>query len=186
MGKLTIHETPMNGLYVVETEPFVDHRGAFARGYCEEELAEVISERRIKNVNISRTAKAGSIHGMYFQRPPHAEMGMVRCIKGRGFDVTIDLQKKAETYLKWYGVELSETNMKLFGIPEGFAHGFQTSENNVEMHYLHTEFYNKTSEGAIRYNDPSVSIQWPKVITEVSEKDASYPYIDGTFSGVIL
>lgn len=186
MGKLTIHKTPMNGLYVVETEPFVDNRGAFARWFCEEELAEVIGERRIKNVNFSRTAKAGSIRGMHFQHPPHAEMKMVRCIRGKVFDVAIDLRKNSETYLKWYGVELSETNMKLFVIPEGFAHGFQTLEDNVEMLYLHTEFYNKTSEGAIRYNDPSVSIQWPKVITEVSEKDASHPYIDDKFSGVVL
>ena len=186
MGKLTIHKTPMNGLYVVETEPFVDHRGAFARWFCEEELEGVIGARRVKNVNFSRTAKAGSIRGMHFQRPPHAEMKMVRCIKGKVFDVAIDLRKNSETYLKWYGVELSETNMKLFVIPEGFAHGFQTLEDNVEMLYLHTEFYNKSSEGAIRYNDPSVSIQWPKVITGVSEKDASHPYIDDKFSGVVL
>ena len=105
MGKLTIHETPMNGLYVVETEPFVDHRGAFARWFCEEELAGVIGARRIKNVNFSRTAKAGSIRGMHFQRPPHAEMKMVRCIRGKILDVVIDIRKDSPTFLQHYAVE---------------------------------------------------------------------------------
>jgi len=186
MGKLTILETPLKDLYVVETDPFVDHRGVFARWFCEEELAEIIDSRRIKNVNFSKTAKAGSIRGMHFQRPPHAEMKMIRCIKGRVFDVAIDLRRNSKTYLKWYGVELSEKNMKLFVLPEGFAHGFQTLEDDVEMLYLHTEFYNKESEGAVRYNDPSVSIHWPKEITEISEKDAAHPLIDDRFPGVML
>jgi dTDP-4-dehydrorhamnose 3,5-epimerase len=113
-------------------------------------------------------------------------MKMVRCIKGRVFDVAIDLRRNSKTYLKWYGVELSEKNMKLFVLPEGFAHGFQTLEDDVEMLYLHTEFYNKESEGAVRYNDPSVSIHWPKEITEISEKDAAHPLIDDRFPGVML
>ena len=112
MGKLKIHETPMNGLYVVETEPFVDHRGAFARWFCEEELAEVIGERRIKNVNFSRTTKAGSIRGMHFQHPPHAEMKMVRCIRGKILDVVIDIRKDSPTFLQHYAVELSAENGK--------------------------------------------------------------------------
>jgi len=101
----------------------------------------------------------------------------VRCIKGKVFDVAIDLRTDSNTYLQWYGVELSAEKMNMFVIPEGFAHGFQSLENNVEMLYLHTEFYNKKSEGAIRYNDPKINIQWPIPITEVSEKDKNHPLI---------
>lgn len=183
MGKLTIHETPMNGLYVVETEPFVDHRGAFARWFCEEELAGVIGERGIKNVNFSRTAKAGSIRGMHFQRPPHAEMKMVRCIRGKILDVVIDIRKDSPTFLQHYAVELSAENMRLFVIPEGFAHGFQSLEDNSEIMYLVTEFYSPESEGGLRFNDPVLDISWPLAVSDISDKDGKHPLITPEFSG---
>ncbi|MFA6336329.1 MAG: dTDP-4-dehydrorhamnose 3,5-epimerase [Bacteroidales bacterium] len=184
MGKLTITETPLKGLYIVETNAFVDHRGAFARWFCEEELAEILGNRHIKNVNFSRTVKKGSIRGMHFQKPPHAEMKLVRCIKGKVFDVAIDLRLDSKTYLQWHGVELSAEKMNMFVIPEGFAHGFQSLDGNVEMLYLHTEFYNKESEGALRYNDPQLNIQWPLQITELSEKDAKHSFINPNTIGV--
>ena len=184
MGKLTISETPLKGLYIVETNAFVDHRGAFARWFCEEELAALLGKRHIKNVNFSRTVKKGSIRGMHFQKPPHAEMKLVRCIKGKVFDVAIDLRLDSKTYLQWHGVELSAEKMNMFVIPEGFAHGFQSLDDNVEMLYLHTEFYNNESENALRYNDPKLNIQWPLEISEISEKDAKNPLIDANIIGV--
>lgn len=164
-------------LYIIQPNAFVDNRGLFARWFCEEELCDILGERHIKNMNFSRTVKKGSIRGMHFQKPPYAEMKLIRCIKGKVFDVAIDLRTDSNTYLQWYGVELSAEKMNMFVIPEGFAHGFQSLENNVEMLYLHTEFYNKESEGAIRYNDPKINIQWPIPITEVSEKDKNHPLI---------
>ena len=184
MGKLSIHTTPLEGLYVVETEPFMDHRGAFARWFCEAELAEVIDTRRIKNVNFSRTVKAGSIRGMHFQRPPHAEMKMVRCIRGKILDVVVDIRKDSPTFLQHYGVELSAENMRLFVIPEGFAHGFQSLEDDCEIMYLVTEFYSPESEDGLRYNDPALGISWPLAMSDISEKDGKHPLISPEFDGV--
>lgn len=184
MGKLTILETPLKDLYVVETDPFVDHRGAFARWFCEAELAEIIGSRRIKNVNFSRTTKAGSIRGMHFQRPPHAEMKMVRCIRGKILDVVVDIRKDSPTFLQHYGVELSAENMKLFVIPEGFAHGFQSLEDDCEIMYLVTEFYSPESEGGLRFNDPALGISWPLAVSDISEKDGKHPLITPEFLGL--
>lgn len=186
MDKLTIIDTSIKDLYVVKTDPFIDQRGSFVRWFCEDELTEILGNRRIKNVNFSLSMKKGSIRGMHFQYSPHAEMKLVRCIKGKVFDVAVDLRMNSPTYLCWEGIELSDENMKLFIIPEGFAHGFQTLENNVEMLYLHTEDYNKNCEGAIRYNDPAINIQWPCSVTEISEKDAMHPLINSMFKGLMI
>ncbi len=102
MGKLTISETPLKGLYIVETNAFIDPRGAFARWFCEEELAALLGKRHIKNVNFSRTVKKGSIRGMHFQKPPHAEMKLVRCIRGRILDVVVDIRAGSPTFLQHY------------------------------------------------------------------------------------
>lgn len=184
MGKLTILETPLRDLYVVETDPFVDHRGAFARWFCEAELAEIIGSRRIKNVNFSRTAKAGSIRGMHFQRPSYTEMKMVRCIRGKILDVVVDIRKNSPTFLQHYGVELSAENMKLFVIPEGFAHGFQSLEDDCEIMYLVTEFYSPENEGGLRFNDPALGISWPLAVSDISGKDGKHPLITPEFAGL--
>ncbi len=186
MGKLTINKTPIEGLYVVDTSAFIDNRGAFARWFCEAELVEILGNRHIKNVNFSRTVKKGSVRGMHFQKPPHAEMKLIRCIKGTVFDVAVDLRANSNTMYKWYATELSADNMKMFVIPEGFAHGFQTISDDVEMLYLHTNYYDMDSEGAIRYNDPNIGIKWPLDVAEISEKDATHPYINDYFEGIIL
>jgi len=170
-------ETPLKGCYVIQTTPFVDHRGAFARFFCSDELKELLGNRQIVNVNFSRTVKRGSIRGMHFQYPPMAEMKFVRCIKGSVFDVAVDLRKESPTYLQWYGVELSAENMDMFAIPEGFAHGFQTLEDDVEILYLVTAFYSPHCEGGLNHADPQIGIRWPLPITDVSEKDLHHPYL---------
>ena len=181
MGKLTIIQTPFEGLYVVETATFLDHRGAFARWFCEGEMKEILGNRRIKNVNFSRTVKKGSIRGMHFQNPPYSEMKMVRCIRGRILDVVVDIRKDSPTYLQHYAVELSAENMKLFVIPEGFAHGFQSLEDNSEIMYLVTEFYSPDAEAGLRFSDPTLAIDWPLEITDTSAKDAAHPLVADGF-----
>ena len=183
MGKLTITKTPIEGLYVVETDAFLDHRGAFARWFCEGELAEIIGKRHIKNVNFSRTVKKGSIRGMHFQKPPKAEMKMVRCIRGKILDTVVDIRKGSPTFLQHYSVELSAENMKLFVIPEGFAHGFQSLEDNSEIMYLVTEFYSPEEEAGLRFSDPALHIEWPLEITDTSAKDAAHPLVTPEFEG---
>ena len=184
MGKLTIHETPLAGLYVIETDAFIDHRGAFARWFCEDELKDIIGKRHIKNVNFSRTAKKGSIRGMHFQKPPKAEMKMVRCIKGKILDVVVDIRRDSPTYLQHFGVELSAENMKLFVIPEGFAHGFQSLEDDCEIMYLVTEFYAPDAEAGLRYSDPALKIEWPLPVADISVKDSVHPLIADGFEAV--
>jgi len=184
MGKLQINRTPFEGLYVIDTLAFIDHRGAFARWFCEYELAEVIGNRHIKNVNFSRTVKKGSVRGMHFQRPPKSEMKLIRCINGRILDVVVDIRSDSPTYLEHFSVELSADNMKMIVVPEGFAHGFQSLEDNSEIMYLVTEFYSPECEGGLRYNDPELKINWPLDVADISDKDASHKLIDGTFKGL--
>jgi len=174
---MQFEETPLKGCFVIRATPFIDHRGVFARFFCERELKQVIGDRRIVNVNFSRTAKKGSIRGLHFQRFPDAEMKFVRCIKGSVFDVAVDLRKKSPTYLHWYGIELSAKNMDMFAIPEGFAHGFQALEDDVEIIYLVTSFYSPHCEGGLNHADPQIGIRWPLPITDVSGKDLRYSYL---------
>lgn len=184
MGKLTINKTPIEGLYVVDTAAFIDNRGAFARWFCESELSEIIGNRHIKNVNFSKTIKKGSVRGLHFQRPPHAEMKLIRCINGKILDVVVDIRAGSPTFLQHYAVELSAENMKMFLIPEGFAHGFQSLEDNSEIMYLVTEFYSSEYEGGLRYNDPKLGIKLPLDIADISEKDSKHGLIDSDFDGL--
>ncbi|HJK77487.1 MAG TPA: dTDP-4-dehydrorhamnose 3,5-epimerase [Methanocorpusculum sp.] len=175
---------PLKGITIIEAEPFKDHRGIFSRWFCKRELGEIIGDRQIINVNYSKTRKKGSIRGMHFQRPPYAEMKMVRCIRGKILDVVVDIRKDSPTFLQHYGVELSAENMKLFVIPEGFAHGFQSLEDDCEIMYLVTEFYSPESEGGLRYNDPALDIAWPLEVSDISEKDGKHPLITHEFLGL--
>jgi dTDP-4-dehydrorhamnose 3,5-epimerase len=135
-------------------------------------------------MNHSFTAEKGTVRGMHFQHPPHAEIKMVRCIAGAVFDVVVDLRKDAETFLQWYGVELSAENKQMIYIPEGFAHGFQTLTENVELIYHHTEFYTPEAEAGLLYNDVALNINWPLPITNLSERDTKHPIIQSNFKGI--
>ncbi len=179
-------KTPIADLMVAETDYIGDHRGAFARLFCAAELAMALGERRIVQINHSRTSQPGAIRGMHFQHAPAAEMKMVRCLKGRVFDVAVDLRAASATFLQWYAVELSEDNARMLVIPEGFAHGFQVLEPESELLYLHTAFYTPALEGGVRYDDPQLSIDWPLSITDISARDQAHTLINDEFSGVQL
>lgn len=183
---LKFSQTQIADLVIIETMPFVDSRGAFSRLYCERELSTVIGARNIVQVNLSRTNSVGSIRGMHFQKKPHAEMKLVRCLKGRVWDVALDLRRNSPTFLKWHAQDLSATNGRMMLIPEGCAHGFQALEPESELLYLHTKYYEPQSEGGVRYNDPTINIKWPLPIADLSERDAGYPLIDSSFPGLNL
>lgn len=183
---MNILPTPITNLMVVETAPHRDARGAFARLYCEQELAEVIGHRHIVQINHSRTALVGAVRGMHFQRPPHAEMKLVRCIKGRVWDVAIDLRTQSPTFLRWHAEELTPTNTRMMVIPEGFAHGFQVLEADSELLYLHTAFYTPDAEGGLRHDDPRLGITWPRAVADLSPRDTSHAYLDSDFQGIAL
>lgn len=169
--------TPLLGLKVIETTLFQDSRGAFARWYCERELAEIIGNRRILQINHSLTVAEGAVRGLHFQKPPHAEMKLVRCLKGRVWDVAVDIRKDSPTYLQWHAEELTPVNARMMVIPEGFAHGFQVLEPESELLYLHTAFYTAESESALRFDDPALGISWPVPVSDVSTRDLSHPLL---------
>jgi len=183
---MNIEKTKITGVVVIHSEPFKDERGFFNRIFCQKELEAIRPDIVIAQANHSMSKRKGTIRGMHFQSPPHAEMKIVRCVKGSIFDVAVDLRKGSLTFLQWHGEVLSAENMKALVIPEGCAHGFQSLEDDIEMLYLHTHFYSKQSEGAIRYDEPMVNIQWPMEHTVISEKDMSYPFLPNNYKGIIL
>lgn len=183
---LHIEQTPIPGLFLVGTRAVGDIRGTFSRLFCEDELAPVLQGRRIVQINRSITHAIGAVRGMHFQRAPFKEMKFVRCLRGRVFDVAVDLRRGSPSFLSWHGVELTAENSLMFIIPEGFAHGFQALEADSELLYLHTAAYSPSAEGAVHYNDARLSIVWPRIVTEVSERDKSHPMLDETFEGLAV
>ena len=183
---MNVQTTAIDSVYVVHTNSFVDHRGAFLRCFCEHELAAVIGPRHIVQINFSRTHPVGAVRGLHFQRSPRAEMKLVRCLKGRVWDVAVDLRAGSPTFLQWHAEELSQENTRMMVIPEGCAHGFQVMESDAELLYLHTEFYAPAAEEGVAFNDPSLSITWPLPISDISERDRNHAFIHNTFKGIEL
>ncbi|MGR8931717.1 MAG: dTDP-4-dehydrorhamnose 3,5-epimerase [Gammaproteobacteria bacterium] len=183
---MKVRPTKLDGVYVVENQAFRDQRGAFARIYCEETLAEIVGSRRIVQINHSLSVRAGTIRGMHYQQPPYAEMKLIHCLKGRVWDVAVDLRAASPTFLQWHGVELSAVEGTILVIPEGCAHGFQVLEAGSELLYLHTAAYRPDAEVGVAYNDPAVGIVWPLAPTALSDKDRNHPLLDEAFSGVRL
>jgi dTDP-4-dehydrorhamnose 3,5-epimerase len=186
MTHLTRSDTPIPGLALIERHPVGDQRGFFERLFCEDELAPLLEERRIVQINCSYTGKAGTLRGMHFQYPPRAEMKLVSCLRGEVFDVAIDLRQGSPTLLRWHAERLSADNHRTLLIPEGFAHGFQTLTDDCEMLYLHTAAYDPGAEGGINGLDPRIGIRWPLPIKDMSARDRDHPLLDPGFSGVKL
>ncbi len=183
---MKVHATALSGVMMVETFPFVDHRGAFSRLYCENELSEILGERRIVQVNHSRTCAVGAVRGMHYQRAPRAEMKLVRCIRGRVWDVAVDLRANSPTFLRWHAEELTPENARMLVIPEGCAHGFQVLEAESELLYMHTEFYTPASEGGVYCTDPRLGIAWPLPIADLSVRDSGHPFLAEDFTGLVV
>lgn len=176
MNKLSIETTFIKDLYIIKSNPVYDDRGYFERLFCDNELAHIL-KKPIKQINHSFTRKKGSIRGMHYQVQPMAETKIIKCIRGSIFDVAIDLRKDSPTFLKWHGEVISEDNSKMFVVPEGFAHGFQSLEKNIELIYFTTQYYDCKNERGIRYNDNMINIKWPLNVSNISDKDKSYPDI---------
>ncbi|PIE55346.1 MAG: dTDP-4-dehydrorhamnose 3,5-epimerase [Dethiosulfovibrio peptidovorans] len=181
-----ISKTPIAGVFVVETQSFEDHRGAFARFFCAEELAPLLGEKHIVQINHSRTDQVGAVRGMHFQYPPHGEMKFVRCLRGRVFDVAVDLRQGSPTFLQWYGEELAPESKKMLVIPEGCAHGFQVLEPESELFYLHTAPYCPDSEGGVNVMDKIIGITWPLELSDRSDRDKELSFLDFNYNGILL
>ncbi|HOO49719.1 MAG: dTDP-4-dehydrorhamnose 3,5-epimerase family protein [Rhodospirillales bacterium] len=181
---MDIQTTDIEGVYYFKKNLVGDQRGHFTRLFCENELGDVLQGRQIKQINHSYTKDVGSVRGIHFQKPPHAEMKFISCLKGRVLDIAVDIRAGSATFLNYCALELSAENQKTIIIPEGFAHGFQVLEEGSELLYFHTEFYNPDFEGGLRYDDPALSIDWPLVARNISERDQRHPLINNNFNGL--
>lgn len=174
---MTFEKTSLEGLFVVKPNIFTDERGFFSRTFCKKEFAEIGFEKDFVQFNHSFNSKKGTLRGMHFQVAPFTETKLIRCVEGRVWDVVVDFRKDSKTYLQYFGIELSKQNMYSVLIPDGFAHGFVTLEDNSSLIYHHTEYYTPNVESGILYSDPSIGIKWPVSITVISQKDTSYSLI---------
>ena len=167
--------TELAGAFIVQLEPKEDARGFFARVYCEREFEAQGLPRMSAQANVSMTRRAGTVRGMHYQRRPHEEDKLVRCLRGAFWDVIVDIRPESPTYCRWLGVELSDSNGLMLLVPKGFAHGFITMCDDVVASYMMSEFHEPDAECGARYDDPAFAIQWPVPITEISEKDRRWP-----------
>jgi dTDP-4-dehydrorhamnose 3,5-epimerase len=167
--------TELQDAVIIDPEVREDARGFFARIWCQDELGAQGLNTSVVQVNMSYSRTRGTLRGMHYQRAPHAETKLVRCTMGAIYDVIVDIRPESPTYLRWIGVELSAKNHRMLYIPEGFAHGFQTLTDDVEVTYQVTAFYTPGAEGGARYDDPAFGIRWPLDVTVISEKDRGWP-----------
>jgi dTDP-4-dehydrorhamnose 3,5-epimerase len=171
---MIIVKTELRGLFVLEIEPRVDERGYFARTFCAREFAEAGLPTLFVQSNLSVNSRKGTLRGMHFQRAPAAEGKLVTCARGRIHDVVVDIRRNSPTYGKWAAFDLSQENRRLLYIPPGFAHGFQTLEDETDVLYQMTEFYRPEMAGGFRWNDMAFAIKWPLSDMIVSEKDRAF------------
>jgi dTDP-4-dehydrorhamnose 3,5-epimerase len=181
---MTLTALPLAGAFVADTTRSADSRGSFARLFCDAELGAAVGTRRIVQINHSRTSARGAIRGMHFQRVPHSEMKLVRCLKGRVYDVMVDLRAGSSSFLRWHACELGADNDRMMIIPEGCAHGFQALEPDSELLYLHTAAYRRDAEGGVRFDDPRLAIDWPLPPTELSARDRGHAPLAADFKGL--
>lgn len=181
-----IKELPVEGLKLVEYKRVRDIRGSFEKYFAIESFSKFGWIKPIAQINRSQNFKKGTIRGLHFQYPPYNEMKLVICLKGKIWDVAVDLRKGSRSFLRWHGEFLSEDEPKAMLIPEGFAHGFQTLSDEVELLYLHSAPYMPESEGGINPFDPRLGISWPLPVSVISERDKNLPLLEQNFVGIEL
>jgi dTDP-4-dehydrorhamnose 3,5-epimerase len=167
--------TELQGAYIIDLDRREDNRGFFARTWAADELESRGLVSRVVQANLSYNHTKGTLRGMHFQHSPYAETKLVRCVRGAILDVIIDLRPDSPSYKRWIGAELTADNRRTLYVPEGFAHGFQTLVDDVEVMYQVSQVYTPSAEGGVRYNDPAFGIDWPLPPTEMSPKDCRWP-----------
>jgi dTDP-4-dehydrorhamnose 3,5-epimerase len=171
--------TPISGVFELHSQPFADHRGAFLNAFRSQELAFMGSwgDRGIAQVNLSRTEAVGTIRGLHLQADPYSEAKLVRCLRGRVWDVAVDLRRHSSTYGEWHAVELSPEQSTALLIPEGCAHGFQVLEASSQLLYLHSGAWVPEAETGVRWDDPQLAIAWPLPAADLSDRDRDLSYL---------
>lgn len=175
--------TPLAGAWLIHPEPRNDERGTFARAFCAQEFGAAGLETNYVQTSIGGNALAGTVRGMHFQRPPHAEVKLVRCIKGAIHDVIVDMRESSPSYLRWFGAQLSEENGLTMYVPHGFAHGYQALSGGATVFYMASAFYAPEAEGGLRHDDPRLAIAWPLPVAALSPRDAQHPLLGEGLKG---
>ena len=174
---MNFKETQLKDVYFVELDRIEDERGFFARSWCAREFEEHGLNPNLVQCNVSYNKKKGTLRGMHYQAAPHEEAKLVRCTAGALYDVVIDLRPDSPTFKQWFGVEMTAENRRALYVPEGFAHGFQTREDDTEVLYQMSEFYHPENARGVRYDDPAFGIKWPSSNITISPKDKSFPLL---------
>jgi dTDP-4-dehydrorhamnose 3,5-epimerase len=172
---MIFNTTELPGAYIIEPERYEDERGFFARTWCQHEFEQHGLSTRLAQCNISFNKRMGTLRGMHYQVAPYAEVKLVRCTMGAIYDVIIDLRPHAPTFMRHVGVVLSAENRRMLYVPEGFAHGFQTLEDNSEVFYQMSEFYAQAYGRGVRWDDPAFGVQWPEAERNIIDRDRYYP-----------
>ena len=178
LGTMHFRRLPLQGVVVVELEPHVDARGAFARTFCAEEFEQNGLPPQFPQCNLSINEHAGTLRGMHFNIERHAESKLVRCVRGAIHDVVVDLRRGSPSRLQHVGITLTAENRLALYVPAGFAHGFLTLEDNTDVYYHMGSSYVPDAARGIRWDDPALAIRWPMPPTLMSDADAGYPNLD--------
>ena len=181
---MKLHPTPLAGLVEIEQPAVGDARGRFTRLFCEQAFAPIRPHLHFTQINWSHTQGRGSLRGLHYQKPPAAEAKLIRCLRGRVYDVAVDVRADSPTFLRWHAVELAEDNNRAFFLPEGFAHGFQALTDEAQLLYMHTAPWAPDCEAGLRYDDPLLAIAWPLPVAQLSARDQSHPLIAPGFAGI--
>jgi dTDP-4-dehydrorhamnose 3,5-epimerase len=184
VNRFEVGATPLAGVRTVRRQRVGDARGFLSRVFCADDLRQVGWSQPIAQVNHTHTARCGTVRGLHFQHPPHAEMKLVSCLRGEVWDLALDLRAGSPTFLQWHAERLSADNGAALLIPEGVAHGFQTLTDDVEMLYCHSAAYTAGAEGGLNPRDARLAIAWPLPISEISERDRRHPALGDDFKGV--
>jgi len=171
-------KTPLQDAYVIELARHEDDRGFFARGWCSKEFSEQGMDLPFVQANMSFSKNKGTLRGLHYQKKPHYEAKLMRCIRGSVYECIIDLRSESSTYKKTFRIELTADNRKMLYVPGGFANGYLTLIDNKQVFYQVTEFYHPESEMGVRYNDPSFGIEWPIPPIIVTDKDQNWADFD--------
>ncbi|KAB8142425.1 dTDP-4-dehydrorhamnose 3,5-epimerase [Chloroflexia bacterium SDU3-3] len=167
--------TELKDAYVIDLKKFEDKRGFFAHAFSHAEFEQQGLNPNVVDINFSYNRLRGTLRGMHFQRDPYAQVKTVRCVRGAIYDVIIDLRPESPTFKRWVGVELTADNHRALYVPEGFAHGFQTLEDNSDVMYLVSQVYAPSAEGGVRYDDAAFGITWPLPIEMMNDRDLAWP-----------
>jgi dTDP-4-dehydrorhamnose 3,5-epimerase len=186
MNRFAAQDTPLAGLKLLTRQQLGDARGFLSRLFCADELQALGWTWPLAQINHTHTRQRGTVRGMHYQLPPHAEAKLVTCLRGEVWDVAVDLRQGSPTFLRWHAERLSADNARTLFIPQGFAHGFQALSDDVDMLYCHSAAYAAGFEAGLNPQDPRLAIDWPLPVQGLSARDAGHALLTVEFEGVRL